>query len=103
AWTVDLDLLEHREGDPVVHRAELLDLFRAAGLLLPELIAGEADDREAAFAELIVQPLQARILRGQPALRRDVHHEEGVAGQVAERRVLAAEGFHGYVMHSHDG
>jgi hypothetical protein len=84
ARAVDLDLLEHREADPVVDRAELTDLFRGAGLLPAELVAGEANDREPPIAEPVVQPLQARVLRGQAALRGDVHHEQGGPGQVAQ-------------------
>src|SRR5207302_1714730 len=81
----------------------LIDLVRGAGLLGAELVAGETDDREPALAVLVVQPLQAGVLRGQAALRRDVHHEDGGSGQVAQGRVLATEGFDGDVMHSHDG
>src|SRR4051812_47252749 len=45
ALAVDLDLLEHREGDAVGHRAERGDLLRAARLLAPELVAREPEDR----------------------------------------------------------
>src|SRR5262245_49351647 len=44
---VDLDLVEQREGHIVLGRAELLDLLVGPGLLGAELVAGEAEHREA--------------------------------------------------------
>src|SRR5438105_15913777 len=51
-FAVDLDLLEHRERDPVARRTELRDLLGAARLLLSELVAGEPEDRESLGSEL---------------------------------------------------
>ena len=48
---VDLDLGEHREGHVVVGGAELLDFGLVAGLLMAELVAGEAEHGEAALRE----------------------------------------------------
>jgi hypothetical protein len=47
AASVHLDLREHRELDAELRRDELLDLFVGARLLLPELVAGEAQDVQA--------------------------------------------------------
>ena len=44
---VDVDLLHQRERDAVGGRAERLDLLGDARLLAAELVAREADDREA--------------------------------------------------------
>src|SRR5262245_33129643 len=50
---LDDDLLEDREGRLVAARA-LLDLGGSAGFLAAEIIAGEAQDREALFLQLLV-------------------------------------------------
>ena len=75
-WTVDLDLAEERKGDVVLARAELLDLFVGAGLLLPELIARETEHDEPLVLVLPVEALESRILRREPALAGDVHDEQ---------------------------
>src|SRR5215469_8420788 len=67
AWPVDLDLLEHRETDPVCRRAELGDLLSAAGLLTAELVAREAHDGEPAVGVALVQRFQACVLRCEAA------------------------------------
>ena len=89
---VDLDLLEHRERDAVGGRAELGDLLGAARLLPAELVAGEADDGEAAVSEPLLQPLQAVVLRRQAALGGDVDDQQRLAGQVVQRSRLAVQG-----------
>jgi hypothetical protein len=52
---VHVDLLEEREAHAVGGRAELLDLLRRARLLAHELVAREADDREAPVAVGLLQ------------------------------------------------
>src|SRR5690606_35942950 len=92
ALAVDLDLREHREADAVVHPAELADLLLRAGLLVPELVAGEAQDAQALVGEALVQCLQPLVLRGQAALARSVDHEDHGAEMLGEVLVLAGEG-----------
>ena len=100
---VHVDLLEQREGHAVGGRAELLDLLRRARLLAHELVAGEADHREATVAVGLLQTLEALVLRRQPALGGHVDHQERLAGVVAERRVVALEGVDGDVVKGHAG
>ena len=77
--SVDLDLVEDREGDPVAVLAERADLVGAARLLPPELVAGERQDGEPPPGEPILQPLEAGVLRREPALRRGVDDQQGLA------------------------
>src|SRR6266581_2542568 len=100
---VDLDLLEHGEGDPVGRRAELGDLVGRAGLLPAELVAREADHRKPARGELLVQLLQGGVLRRQPALGGHVHHEDRRAGRNGrgDRGILAGQGFYLNVKYGH--
>src|SRR5699024_8927463 len=83
--SVDLDLREHREVDTEVDRAELGDLGLAAGLLMHELVAGETHHHQALIAELLVQLLQALVLRRESALAGGVdhqHHRTEVIGEI---------------------
>src|SRR4029078_374830 len=61
-------------------------------LLAHEVVGREPDDREALVALRLVQGLERLVLRGQPALRRHVDDEQDVAGEVAQRRLLAVDG-----------
>src|SRR5262249_37534782 len=65
---VDVDLLEERERHAVGRVAELADLLRSPRLLAHELVAREAEHLEAAVGVLVVQLLQARVLRCEAAL-----------------------------------
>ena len=60
---VDVDLGEHREGDPVVALAEGRDLGLVARLLVAELVAGEAEHGEALGGVGVVQLLEPGVLR----------------------------------------
>src|SRR5678815_3962698 len=66
--SVDVDLREHREGDVVLARAELPDVVLGAGLLVPELIAWEAQHRKPARAVAAVECFQCCVLRCEPTL-----------------------------------
>src|SRR5690242_20339169 len=88
---VHVDLREHRERDAVACLAERLDLALGPGLLAAELVAREAEHDEAAILVLFVQLLEAAVVRGQPALRGDVHDERDLARVVAERLLLAVD------------
>ena len=79
AVAVDVDLLHHRERDAVGGGAERLDLLGRAGLLTAELVAREPDDREPLAGVLLLQCLEAGVLRGEPALRRNVDGKDGLA------------------------
>jgi hypothetical protein len=59
---VDVDLSCQRERDAVRGRAEFLNLLGGSRLLACELIAGEAEDGEAAVAEFLLQRLELRVL-----------------------------------------
>jgi hypothetical protein len=93
ARPVDLDLLRHREGHAVGGGAELGDLLGGAGLLTHELVARDADHGEPALGVLLVQRLERAVLRREPALAGDVHHQSRLAGgEVAEGGRRPVEG-----------
>ena len=94
---VDLDLGEHRERHIVLVAAEFLDLALVARLLMAELVAGEAEHGEAAFAKAPVQRFEARILRSEAALARDIDDQQRLAREIAERARLAVDGLEGDV------
>src|SRR6516165_1019576 len=98
---VDLDLLEHRERDTVGRRTELGALLGGPCLLPAELVAREADDGKAAVGQPLVQRLELGVLRGQPAPGSDVDHEQGLAGEVAERGVFPGQGLDRNVVNAH--
>ena len=89
AVAIDLDLRHQREGDAVVDAAELLDLLVGAGLLMAELVAGEADDDESLVLILLVERLEAVVLRGEAALAGGVDDEQHLALVVGEAHFLA--------------
>src|SRR5262249_34677729 len=86
---VHLDLRVERERDVVARRAEALDLALVPGLLVPELVAREAEHLEASVVEFPIQRLEASVLRREAALRRDVHDEQRLAA-IARERLLDA-------------
>ena len=88
---VHVDLLEQRELHVVGGVAEVADLLGGAGLLTHELVAGEAEHLEAARPVLLVQLLEALVLRGEAALRGDVHHQERLALVLRQVGGLALE------------
>src|SRR5690625_6039682 len=89
--SVDLDLREHREVDTEVDRAELGDLGLAAGLLMHELVAGETHHHQALIVELLVQLLQALVLRRESALARGVEHQPPRTEVIRESVTVAVE------------
>src|SRR5258706_5968840 len=102
-WPVDVNLGEQRERDPVVHRAELADLLRRAGLLLAELVAREPGHSEPALGQLVVEPLHALVLRRQPALGCHVDDQYRRAGEIAEGGWISAQSLKSNVLHGHVG
>src|SRR6185503_5448269 len=91
ACAVDVDLREQRKRDIVVQRAEFLDLRFVAGLLMPELIAREAEHRETVVAPLAPQGFEALVLWREAALRRDVDDQERPAFELAQRALVAVD------------
>jgi hypothetical protein len=64
------------------------------GLLLTELVAGEAEDGEAVVGVLVVKRTQTCVLRGEASIGGDVDHEADRALVVGERDRLAGDGIH---------
>src|SRR5262245_48903342 len=87
---LDDDLLEDREGRLVAARA-LLDLGGSAGFLAAEIIAGEAQDREALFLQLLVHFLQTGVLRSRPSLAGEIDDERHLAGIILKVGIFAVE------------
>src|SRR5699024_4441600 len=79
---------------------ELGDLVVGAGLLVVELVAGEAQHGEPAVGEALVEGLQPLVLRGEPALAGGVDHEHDRAEMLAEVLLGAGEGGGGEVCES---
>jgi len=88
---VDLGLAQDGEGHAVVELAEALDVVVGAGLLVAELVAGEAEDLEVRVggAEGFVQLLETLVLRRQTAFRGDVDDQDDVAFVIAQRDGIA--------------
>src|SRR5690242_19081070 len=70
------DLAVERKLDVVLRRAELLDLFVASRLLSREVVRRKAEHGEFLVAIRLVKLLQSLVLRGQAALRGDVHDQQ---------------------------
>src|SRR5690606_25232898 len=102
AGAVDVDLRHDGEGDAVVDPAELLDLLVGAGVLLLELVAGEADDGEATVPVLLVEGFEALELGREAAFRGGVDDEEDVAFEVAKGLVVASGGLDGEIVDGHE-
>ena len=81
---IDVDLGEQRELHPEVALAERADLLICARLLVRELITREPEHHETLVAELLVQLLQPRVLRGETAFARGVHHQDDLPRVVGE-------------------
>src|SRR5690606_16748354 len=82
--TVDLDLVIHREADPICRGAELQDLLHRSGFLAHELVAGEPEDGEPAVGVGALQLLELLVLGCQTALRGDIDHQDHVRAVVVE-------------------
>lgn len=95
---VDVNLLHDGEGDAVVDLAEVLDLVVGAGLLAAKLVTGEAEyDKVVAvlLLDVLVELLEAGVLRGEAALGGGVDDEDDLALVVGEGDLLAALCFGG--------
>ena len=87
--TVHIGLGHKGEGDAMVQAAEFLDLLIGAGLLAGELVAGEANHHQAFVFVLLVQGLQAVVLRGETTFGCGVHNQEHLAFVILEVYFLA--------------
>src|ERR1035438_4728532 len=98
---VDLDLREQWEVHAVIHLAERLDLLIGTGLLVAELVAGEAKHLQAAVLVLGVKRLQPFVLRGEPALARGVDDQQDLALVIAEVLAPAVVQLCGQIVQAH--
>lgn len=69
----------------MVDLAEALNLVVRPGLLSAKLIARKADDGESARAKLLVQALEALVLRSEAASRSRVDDENGLEKSEEDR------------------
>src|SRR5258708_34997033 len=91
AGTVDVDLGEHRKCHGIFGLAEWFDLLGVARLLRAELVAGKAEHRKAARPQLLLQRLQALVLRREPAGARGIDDQEHLPLEPPKRDVFACE------------
>ena len=100
---VDFDFVEHREGHRVFGGAELFDFRVRAGFLSAKLIARETAHDQPLRLILLVSGFERRVLRREPAVRRDVDDEQHLARIRLERRVLAVNVLERYVVNGFRG
>lgn len=89
---VDVRLAQHRERHPVVAQAEALDGVVVAGVLLHELVAGEAQDDEAVRVlglDLLVELLETFKLRREAAFGGGVDDQDDFVLEAGEGIGLA--------------
>src|SRR3978361_1414743 len=91
AEAVDVDLGEHQKTDGIGIGAELFNLRRVAGFLVSELVAGKSEHRKAAWGELLMQRLEAPVLRREPAGARGIHDQENLALEPLQGDVLTGK------------
>lgn len=85
--TIDIDLLETREGGIVLGIAELGDALVILLGLLHELIAGEVEHNETLILILAVHRLECLILWGQTTGSSCIDYEQHLALVIAERNL----------------
>ncbi|MNN64562.1 hypothetical protein D3C81_1800070 [compost metagenome] len=77
--TLHINLLVHREGDPVIDLAELCDVFTFTRLLACKLIAWKAQDFKTAVLEFIIHFLETLILGSKAAFAGCIDDEQHFA------------------------
>ena len=92
AGAVHLDFSKHGEGHIVSALAEGLDFRFVAGLLVAELIAGEAKHGETIAVVFAVQRFEAGILRGKAAAAGNICDQSYFAAVCFEALLLAIDG-----------
>ena len=73
----------------MIDAAEFGNLLVGAWLLMGELVAGKAHNGQSPILILLVQGLQAIVLRGKTALGCGVHNEENLAFELCEVKIGA--------------
>ncbi len=76
---IDVNLAEHGKADAVVQLAELHDLVIRARVLFAELVAGEAQNGQAALVIALVELLQTFELRGEATFGGRVNDQQHLA------------------------
>lgn len=92
-FTVDVNLVEQREGDIVVQRAEALNLLVGAWLLAQELVAGEAKNLQALILVLLIKGFKAFVLWGQTAFASHIDDEQHLAFVVGQQHIASVHVF----------
>ena len=90
--SIHVRLPQHREGDTIIHLAELLDLVVGPWILGAELVAGEAEEDELVGVlggDFLIEVFQALELRREAAFGGRVDDEDYFAAVLGER-VLGA-------------
>ena len=86
-----LHRLGHREIDPVIDLAELLDPAAAVIFLIAEITARHADHDQPPRLILLPEALQRLILRRETAHRRGVGQKDRLAGVVGKPQIAALD------------
>lgn len=94
-FTVDLDLLEHREGRAVLRTRERLDLRVRAWLLGAELVAGKREHDSATRVVLLMQSTQPGVLRRETSAGGDVDDNARLAGEGIKADGITVDTLHG--------
>ena len=87
--TVDVNLIEQRECDIVVQRAEALNLLVGAGLLTQELVARKSQYLQTLVLVLLIQGLKAFVLWGQSAFAGHIDDEQHLAFVAVQRHIAS--------------
>ena len=77
--SVHINLIELRELNVEVGRAELVNLQNGTRSLFAKLVAGEVQNLEAVFSILIIERLQPFILWRESTSCRGVHNQQHLA------------------------
>ena len=84
ASTVHINLGGERESHAVVDAAELFDLRIIARFLMRKLVTGKTKNDETFVSELLVELLQAFVLRRESTLARGIHNQYRLACEVRQ-------------------
>ena len=88
------DLAVQGKLHPEIRRAKGHNLVVRARLLRLEVVRRKTRHHKPLPMEPLVEPFQPFILRRQPALRCNIHHQHNLARVLAKRRVFAVNLLH---------
>jgi hypothetical protein len=88
---VDFNPREHRERHVILVDAKFADCSLVPWLLMAELVARKSEHGEAALAKAPVQRFEARVLRGEAALARNIDDQQRLTRKVADRVRFAVD------------